>query len=122
MFQYTVHTTTRATPAQLVFGRDAFLNVSFEADWQYIKQRKQKLILQNNNKENATRLPYTYTVGQRVMVKEYNHRKYGQDRYSGPYTVTQVFDNGTVRLSQATANGGAVYSTWNIRNITPHTT
>ena len=29
-----VHTTTRATPAQLVFGRDALLNISFEADWQ----------------------------------------------------------------------------------------
>jgi transposase InsO family protein len=33
-----VHTTTRATPTQyLVFGRDALLNVSFQADWDYIK-------------------------------------------------------------------------------------
>ena len=39
----TVHTTLRATPTQLVFGRDVLLNVSFEADWQYIKERKQKL-------------------------------------------------------------------------------
>ena len=28
----TVHTTNRATATQLVFGRDAMLNVSFEAD------------------------------------------------------------------------------------------
>ena len=28
----TVHTTNRATPAQLVFGRDAILNVQHEAD------------------------------------------------------------------------------------------
>ena len=47
-----VHTTTRAMPTQLVFGRDAFLNILFEADWQYIKDRKQKLILQNNKREN----------------------------------------------------------------------
>jgi transposase InsO family protein len=33
-----VHTTTRATPTQLVFGRDALLNVSFQADWNYIKE------------------------------------------------------------------------------------
>jgi hypothetical protein len=30
----TVHTTNRASPAQLVFGRDAMLNVNFEANWQ----------------------------------------------------------------------------------------
>jgi hypothetical protein len=24
---------------QLVFGRDTLLNISFEADWQYIKER-----------------------------------------------------------------------------------
>jgi len=30
----TVHTTSRATRSQLVCGRDALLNVSFEANWQ----------------------------------------------------------------------------------------
>ena len=53
-----VHTTTQATPTQLVFGRDALLNISFEADWQYIKERKQKLIVQNNKRENAKRIPH----------------------------------------------------------------
>jgi hypothetical protein len=28
-----VHTTTRATPTQLVFEHDVLLNISFEADW-----------------------------------------------------------------------------------------
>jgi len=32
----TVHTTSRATPTQLVFGHDAMLNASFQADWQLI--------------------------------------------------------------------------------------
>jgi hypothetical protein len=36
----TIHTTQCATPTQLVFGRDAILNVAFEADWQYIKERR----------------------------------------------------------------------------------
>jgi len=48
----TVHTTARATPTQLVFGRDAMLNASFQADWQFIKERKQRLIIQNNKREN----------------------------------------------------------------------
>jgi len=52
----TVHATSRATPSQLAFGRDALLNVSFEADWQCIEEQKQKLITQNNKRENATRV------------------------------------------------------------------
>jgi hypothetical protein len=49
----TIHTTLEATPMQLVFGRDAVLNTKFEADWKYIRDRKQKLIEQNNKQENA---------------------------------------------------------------------
>ena len=76
----TVHTTLDATPSQLVFGRDTILNVSFEADWQYIKDRKQKLILQNNKRENSKRKPYTYHVGDKVMVLQDPKRKFGNDQ------------------------------------------
>jgi len=41
----TVHATSRATPTQLVFGRDTMLNASFQADWQFIEERKQRLVL-----------------------------------------------------------------------------
>lgn len=58
----TVHTTLNATPTQLVFRRDAFLPVAFEADWNYIAERKQRLIVQNNKRENAKRRPHTYSV------------------------------------------------------------
>jgi hypothetical protein len=113
-----VHTTTRATPTQLVFGRDALLNISFEADWQYIRDRKQHRILQNNERENAARRPHTYRINDRVMIREDPNRKLQGARFTGPYTVTKLFDNGTVQLSKAT-HGGAVLQTWNIRNITP---
>jgi len=39
----TVQTTARATPAQSVFGQDAMLNATFQADWQFIRERKQRL-------------------------------------------------------------------------------
>jgi len=119
----TVHTTTRATPGQLAFGRDLLLNVGFEADWQYIKERKQKRIRQNNKRENATRIPYTYRVGDKVSIRQSkDDRKHGHEWHSGPYTITRVNDNGTVRLSHAAPNGaGAVLQTWNIRNLDPYT-
>lgn len=122
----TVHTTTQATPMQLVYGRDAILNVSFEADWQYIKQRKQHRILQNNKRENDKRLPHTYSVGDKVRVLQDYNRKYGKDEYSGPWTVSRVNDNGTLKLKRdattVNAGGGAVYQTWNVRNLCPYST
>ena len=51
-----MHTTNRATPTQLVFDRDAMLNISFEADWQCIKERKQHRVLRTKT-PNAKPMP-----------------------------------------------------------------
>ena len=115
----TIHTTNKATPTQLVFGRDAFLNVSFEADWQYIKERKQHRIIQNNKRENKHRVDHTYSPGDQVMIRLDPSRKHGVDQFKGPLTVVRVNDNGMVRLRKDTPSGGAVYQTWNIRNLDP---
>ncbi len=121
----TVHTTTKATAAQLVFGRDAMLNVKFEADWQLIKERKDKLIRKNNERENKKRIAHDYRVGDRVLILQDPNRKHGEDRYQEA-SIVRVNDNGTVLLKQSTftASGrrrrdGAIYQTWNIRNIHP---
>eukprot|EP00957_Ditylum_brightwellii_P182922 13933793-Ditylum_brightwellii.AAC.1 len=54
----TVHTTIQATPMQLVFDRDAILNVKHEANWIYINKRKEKIIKKivrmKSRKENST--------------------------------------------------------------------
>ena len=34
----TLHTTLQATPSQLVFGRDAIMNIKHEANWKFIWQ------------------------------------------------------------------------------------
>ena len=111
----TYHTTTQATPAQLVFGRDAILNTRFVADWNLIQQRKQARIESNNKAENKSRRPYRYQVGQRVMVKNDQSRKYGKNPFSGPYLVSRVNDNGTIRIRK-----GAVQQTYNVRNVHPY--
>ena len=51
----TFHTTTKATPMQLVFGRDDMLNIPFTVNWKYIEQRKRKQIAKDNVRENSTR-------------------------------------------------------------------
>ena len=111
----TYHTTLQATPMQLVFGRDAILNTRFEANWKLIRERKMQRIAKNNAAENKTRLPYEYRVGQQIMIKQDQQRKFGANPYDGPYPVVAVNDNGTVRIQK-----GAVTQTWNIRNIYPY--
>ena len=113
----TYHTTTQATPMQLVFGRDAMLNIQFEADWNLIKKRKQQKINDNNRRENAKRLDYTYDVGDNVLVRTVQKAKYAGDPWQGPYQITAVNDNGTVRYKK-----GAVTDTINIRQLKPYVT
>jgi len=118
-----LHATSCATPSQLAFGWDAPLNVSFEADWQHIKEQKQKLITQNDKHENAARVPHQCDVGDIVTVNTGKKRKRGHDPNLGPCRTTQAHVNGTVQLVKVTDdNGGAVCETWNIRNINPRRT
>ena len=81
---------------QLVFGRDAFLNIAHDANWKHIKERIQILIKINDIRENKKRIPYQYKVGDKVIVKGDQSTKYANAAYKGPYTITAVNNNGTV--------------------------
>jgi len=106
-----------------VFGRDAMLNATFQADWQFIKERKQRLIIQNNKRENAKQKPHAHNAGDVAAVKAGKGRKHGSNPHLGPMRIAQVHDNGTVKLVKVTDNnGGAVSQTWNIRNVEPRMT
>jgi len=111
----TYHTTLQATPMQLVFGRDAMLNVKFQADWQLIKELKYKQININNQRENNKRIPHQYKIGDKVLYLIQPKGKYTENPYKGPYEITKVNTNGTVQV-----NMGAIYETINIRLLKPY--
>ena len=111
----TYHTTTQATPMQLVFGRDAILNTTFQANQQYIKDRKQKLIQLNNQKENAKRIPHDYKVNDKVLLHLGDIKGKFKPKYDGPYVMVQVNNNGTVCIRK-----GAVTEMVNIQIIHPY--
>jgi hypothetical protein len=46
----TFHTTLKATPGKLVFGRDMVLHITFMADWGAIEQQRQKEMACNNRR------------------------------------------------------------------------
>ena len=94
------HNTLQATPAQLVFGRDMIFNMTTAIDWHAIHNRKQTQILRDNERENSKRIAHEYNVGDRVYVvrnKDDVSRKMTAPK-TGPYAVTDVYDNGTVRI------------------------
>ena len=96
----TVHATTQHTPSQLVFSRDAIININ----WQFIKQRKQVIINKANQKENRRRQSHVYHTGDKII----------QDAYVCLYTVTEVRNNGTVCIRK-----GSVTDTYIFCNATP---
>jgi hypothetical protein len=65
----TFHTTLRNTPGELVFGRDMIFNIKHEANWEFIRKRRQQLIEKNNEAENAKRIPHTYNIGDKVLIR-----------------------------------------------------
>ena len=112
----TFHTTLQQSPGQLVFGRDMIFNIQHQANWEYIRQRKQKIINKNNLRENSTRVKHVYQIGDKVLIRRGTENKY-EAPYKGPYDIEKVYDNGTVRL---TVN--AVTDTYNIRRLVPFQT
>ena len=110
----TIHTTTRATPIQLVFGRDAMLNIPFTANWKLIEERKRKLIERNNKRENSKRLDHTYQAEDLVVIKQAQNTKFGKNPYKGPYTVVSAAGANVV------VNEGNTTDVYNIRQVKPY--
>ena len=109
----TYHTTLQASPMQLVFGRDAILNIRHVADWEHIRQRKQLRINHNNKRENMQRKNYQYNIGDKVLVKRKKNSKHELE-FMGPFPITQINDNGTFRFQKVIINDAV-----NIRRIKP---
>ena len=95
----TYHTTLKATPGQLVFGRDMIFNIQYEADWQLIRERKLARMRDNNARENSRRIEHDYAVGDLVSLVKADFSKAEPDR-EGPYKITRVHTNGTVTVQK----------------------
>jgi hypothetical protein len=86
-------------------------NIKHEANWEIICKRKQQLIEKKNEAENAKRIPHTYNIGDKVLVRRGAENKY-EAPYEGPYTITKVNDNGTVCLK--VNNVEDTYNNWQL--------
>ena len=100
---------------QLVFGRDAILNVKHKANWAYIKSQRDKISCKNNINENKTQRKHEYNVNDKILLQAPTNLKYGTDAYSGLFEITKSNNKRNVKI-----NMGCVEYTYNMRNIKPY--
>jgi hypothetical protein len=100
----TYHTTLQATPRQLVFGRDMIHNIALSANWDRIQNRKQEIINKFNQKENKSRIPYEYMVGDQVLLETPGILRKLSTPRTATYPVTNVYKNGTIRIQKDKRN------------------
>jgi hypothetical protein len=96
----TYHTTLKATPGQLVFGRDMLLPIKFKANWAEIKARHQEEMRHNNERENKGRKIHDYKVGDRILLTDSRKKSKLSPPREGPYQVEHVYTNGTLLIQR----------------------
>jgi hypothetical protein len=94
------HTTLGCSPAQLVFGRDMFMPVNFDADWDRIRSNKQQRINKNNERENKKRVDHQYSKGDLVTLERTGIIPKLSLPRMGPYNVVHAHENGNVTIQK----------------------
>ena len=90
------------------------LPVTFKANWDMIRRKRQLAIDKNNERENSKRIRHEYNVGDKVLYKKHGILRKLSTPWRGPYEITQVYDNGNVRIQK-----GVLQERINIRHLTP---
>ena len=112
----TFHTALRASPGQVTFGRDMIINATYVANWKNIMDRRKASMLKDNLRENAKRISHDYKINDRVYVTSFDVKQKLHSK-EGPYTINQVFTNGTVLIQRSPL----VEERINIRRLFPAT-
>jgi hypothetical protein len=68
------------------------------------KKRKQDIINKSNQKEKKTQIPYEYKVGDQVLLETPRILRKLSTPCTGPYPVTNVYKNGTIRIQKDKRN------------------
>lgn len=97
------HTSLRAAPTQLVFGRDMFFPIQHVANWHATHNRNLVRAHRDNQRENRGRIPRQYRVGDLVLIRRDRTNdirpKLAKPTF-GPFRVTAVHSNGTVTIQR----------------------
>ena len=112
-----VNKTFGVSPGTIVFQRDMLLPIPIVVNLQQLRHKRQVLIDQNNLRENRRRRSHDYTIGDQIMILGFKPSLSAlEPRAKGPYTISQVHNNGTVSYML----NEEVIDRINIRRIKPY--
>jgi hypothetical protein len=89
-------------------------DIRFQASWDRIKNKKQKIIPSSNKRENLNRIKLKYNVGYPILLQKPVLRRKLSAPKEGSYTIIEIGTNGVV-----TIQWGIVHERINIRTIEP---
>ncbi len=96
----TYHTVLKASPGAAIFGQEMLFDIPFIADWQKIRECRQRLTDLNNAHENEGRIDYDYKVGQKVLLRKEGILRNAESRWhKKPWLTTPVHANRTIRFN-----------------------
>ena len=110
----THHMVLQSSLGTAIFGQDMLFDIPYIADWNAIGWRRQTTVNYDTERMNKKHLDHNYTIGQKVLLLKDGMLCKAEDRYTGPWTITEVHCNGTDRIQH-----GTVSERLNIRRITP---
>ena len=102
------------SPGALVYQRDMLLDIPIIVDLLGIQTKRQVLVDENLRRQNRKRREWNYAVGQEVLIKTVDPNKL-EPRAHGPYTIVQVYTNGTVDVRR----NPHIVERLNIRRLVP---
>ena len=73
-------------------------------NWKEHSIRKQKLVDKANQRENKIRIDLDYQVVQKAYIKNDGVQRKMDSLKQGPFPITDVFTNGTVRVQCGRVN------------------
>ncbi len=93
-------------PSQLAFGMDMIFRQHMKIDWQMLKMQRRRQAIANKHKENQTRIPHTYNIGDKVLIVQKKYERQKKAKLSspteGPFTIVHIYTNGNVRINRGT--------------------
>ena len=85
-------------PGQAIFVRDMLFDLVSVVDWLVGTAAKKRQVDIDNVRENARQVTHDYSRGGQVYVEMTGVYRKLNYKIHGPYKITEVFTNGTIRL------------------------
>ena len=89
---------------QAFFGRDMLFNLASVVAWRVAIAEKQRQVDIDNVRENVKKFVHDYAIGDWVYVEMTGTYRTLDYKKQGPYRITEVFTNGTVRVQWVQVN------------------